>query len=163
MRRSSATGLRGILFPFYLAATFIVLFYFSHDDPFCARPGASNHWLVTGQLALALAAYGFAVSFGVAAVLNTSPKIARMRWMGPIVAALLVGLGVARLPFLIYRGYGHFRFEGTWADVSCFFTEGYGLMFPIVVAPLLALATFAQEIAILKFTKIKAPFGPSPE
>ena len=163
MRRSSAPGLRGILFAFYFAAAFIVLFYFSHDDPFCARPGVRNHWLVTGQLALALAAYGFAVSFGVAAALNTAPKIARMRWMGSIIAALVVGLGVASLPFLIYRGSGHFRFEGTWADVSCFFTEGYGLMFPLVVAPLLAVATFAQEIAFLKFTKIKAAFGASPD
>ena len=40
-------------------------------------------------------------------------------------------------------------FEATWADVSCFFTEGFGMVFPIVVAPALALVTLAGELIIL--------------
>lgn len=94
---------------------------------------------------------------------NTSSKALAVSSKSWLTRDRRVGLVVARLPFLIYRGYGHFRFEGTWADVSCFFTEGYGLMFPIVVAPLLALATFAQKLAFLKFTKIKPAFGSSPD
>jgi hypothetical protein len=50
-----------------------------------------------------------------------------------------------------YRGLPEgFLFEGTRADVSCFFTEGYGFMFLILVAPGLALATFLGELIILK-------------
>ena len=41
-----------------------------------------------------------------------------------------------------------FMFEDTFADVSCFFTEGYGMMFPIIEAPLLALATICAQLLI---------------
>jgi hypothetical protein len=154
MRRLSETSLRGIFFAFYFAVAFIVLLYFSFDDSFCARPGARNYWIMNGQLALALAAYSFIVTFGVAAVLSISaPKLGRIRRIRAGISALVVGLGVAFIPFWIYRGYGHFRFEGTWADVSCYFTEGFGLMFPFTVAPLLAIATYVQEIAILKLQR----------
>jgi hypothetical protein len=52
--------------------------------------------------------------------------------------------GFASLPFWNYD------FEGTWADVSCFFTEGYGMAFPFFVAPLLALVTLVGELVILR-------------
>ena len=58
-----------------------------------------------------------------------APKLA------PLARAVITGVGVASLPFWIYRGSGVFLFQGTWADVSCVFTEGFGLAFPIVVAP----------------------------
>ena len=63
------------------------------------------------------------------------------RWLQIFLSALVAGAGFASIPFWIYRGYGHFLLENTWADVSCFFTEGYGMMFPVVVAPLLTGAT----------------------
>ena len=52
--------------------------------------------------------------------------------------------GFVALPFWIYD------FEGTWGDVSCFFTEGYAIAFPFFVALVLALATLAGELAILR-------------
>jgi hypothetical protein len=152
MHRFSKKGLRGLLFASYFLVTFIVLVLFTWDDVFCARPAASNHWLATSRLALALAVYGLVVSLAVGATLSPAPGIGRPRWTSTLVAALVVGLGVACLPYLIYQGHGHFRFEGTWADVSCFFIEANGLMFPFLVAPVLAIATFLQEIAILKFS-----------
>jgi hypothetical protein len=148
--RFSETGLREVFFACYFAFAFGVLLYFSFDDSFCFRPGARNYWLMNGQLAAALATYSFVVSFGVGAALSSLPKLGRTRWLSAVISALVVGFGVALLPFWIYEGYGHFRFEGTWGDVSCYFTEGFGLMFSFVVAPLLAVATFVQEIAILK-------------
>jgi hypothetical protein len=50
------------------------------------------------------------------------------------------------LPPLLYKGYGIFLFEGTWADVSCLFREGYGMVFPIVAAPVFAAMSFLREI-----------------
>ena len=150
---SSERALRGILLGVYWIVAFVILFLFSLDDPFCARPGARNHLLMTGQLALALAAYDLVVSLVVAAALNVTPTVFRLGWARWLIAALVVGFGVACLPFWIYRGYGHFRFESTWADVSCFFTEGYGLSFSFVVAPLLAVATFVREFTILRFQR----------
>jgi hypothetical protein len=53
-------------------------------------------------------------------------------------------------PAWIYTGHGHFHLEGTWVDVSCLFNEGYGMAFPMVVAPVLALASGTKELVIRK-------------
>jgi hypothetical protein len=52
--------------------------------------------------------------------------------------------------FLIYGGYGHFLFENTRPDVSCFFIEGFGEAFPFFVAPLLTLARLIREWMVAK-------------
>jgi hypothetical protein len=72
-----------------------------------------------------------------------------------VVSTLLALVGFASIPFWIYHS-GRFIFEGTWADVSCFFTGGYGMMFPILVAPPLALAILAGELVILKSNRTRA-------
>jgi hypothetical protein len=58
---------------------------------------------------------------------------------------VVAGVGYGSVPFWIYRGYGTFWFENTWADVSCFFTEGYAIAFPLLVAPALTLTTLICE------------------
>jgi len=58
------------------------------------------------------------------------------------------------MTFWIYRGYGHFLLEGTWADVSCFFAEGAGMAFPFVVAPVLGLLTLLHGIAWLRAGRV---------
>lgn len=72
-----------------------------------------------------------------------------VRGLAPMVSTVLALAGFASIPFWIYER-GRFMFEGTWADVSSFFTEGFGMMFPLVVTPALALATLAGEFVILK-------------
>ena len=47
-----------------------------------------------------------------------------LRTGAPLLAGAVTGAGLASIPFWIYRGYGHFLFEGTPADISCFFAEG---------------------------------------
>jgi hypothetical protein len=73
-----------------------------------------------------------------------------LRTAVPLLAAAISGGGLASIPFWIYRGYGHFLFEGTWVDVSCFFAEGYGLAFIFVVAPALGLLTLLYGILWLR-------------
>ena len=69
---------------------------------------------------------------------------------GPVARVFVMGAGFAYLPFFIYRGFGTFRFENTWADVSCFFTEGYGFGFLLFATPALALTTFLRELLIYR-------------
>lgn len=77
-----------------------------------------------------------------------------MNRLGQVLSTLLVAAGFAYLPFWIYRGYGVIRFENTWADVSCIFTEeGNIFAFLLAVTPLLALLTFLREILILKLIR----------
>ncbi|MGC2198227.1 MAG: hypothetical protein WA628_26385 [Terriglobales bacterium] len=68
----------------------------------------------------------------------------------PIVATLVAAIGFGSLPSSIYGTYGTFWLERTWANVSCAFTEGYGAMFPFVVAPMLTVATLLRELIILR-------------
>lgn len=151
--RSSEVVLRAVLAAVYWLVAIFVLLSFSAGDLFCARPGARNHILMTVQLALAMAVYDFLIGAGASAITNSAKDVVIFRWITPLIAALIVGCGLAYLPSWIYLGYGHFRFENTWADVSCFFTEGYGLAFMFVVAPLMALTTFLGELAILRLRR----------
>lgn len=137
--------------PYFLAA-FAVLAVFSSGDTFCARPGGGNHTIMAAKLALALTAYDFAVSFGLASVLTGSKTLKRF-WIPLLFTTLIVGASFGCLPFWIYKGYGSFRFENTWADVSCFFTEGYLLGFLFIAAPLLTLTTFLREFIVLRFQR----------
>ena len=55
-------------------------------------------------------------------------------------------LGFISIPYWIYMGYGHFRFENTVADVSCIFQDGFDIVFPIIIAPPLAALTSSANI-----------------
>ena len=74
----------------------------------------------------------------------------KLRTAAPLLAGAIAGAGLASIPCWIYRGYGHFLFEGTWADINCFFAEGSGLAFPFVVAPALGLLTLIQSVFWLR-------------
>lgn len=69
-----------------------------------------------------------------------------LRIAAPLLAGAITSTGMAAATFWIYRGYGHFLLEGTSADISCFFIEGYGLAFPFVVAPAVGLLTLIHSI-----------------
>jgi hypothetical protein len=129
----------------YFVACFAVLFYYTSGSSFCARPGESGHAAQTFHLTVACTVWEILAScFGTVAARRSA-----MPWLAPLVSTLLALVGLASIPFWIFEN-GRFLFEGTWADVSCFFTEGYGMMFPVVVAPALAVATLVGELAILK-------------
>jgi hypothetical protein len=81
---------------------------------------------------------------------SMTKKIANWQGTAILVSTLVAGLGFASMPSWIYRGDGRFLFENTWADVSCVFTEGYGMACPFVVAPILAAVTFLRELVLLK-------------
>jgi hypothetical protein len=141
--------------PYWIIAS-LALFAIYRGDSFCPRPGSRNFVLMVLQLSLALAMWdlvvGFAGSFAFAAV----GKMSRMNLLGQVLTTLVVAAGFAYLPFWIYAGYGVFRFGNTWADVSCFFTEGYAFEFLFAVTPLLALMTFLREILILRLIRQRA-------
>lgn len=73
-------------------------------------------------------------------------NVIELRTVSPLLGGAIAGAGLASMPFWIYRGYGHFFFEGTWGDISCFFKEGTGIAFPFVVAPVLGFLTLLHGI-----------------
>jgi hypothetical protein len=132
----------------YFAIAYTVLAVFSYNSYFCSsiRSG-HNHALTTARLAFACTAWALVICSLVS--LAVSNKLIKPG-LGLFFCTVLSGTGFVSIPFWIYRGYGSFLFENTWADVSCFFTEGYGMVFPIFVAPLLCAATLWCEWVALK-------------
>lgn len=87
---------------------------------------------------------------------STRGQTIRFAWRCTSSSTALALIGFASIPFWIYDS-GMFLFEGTLLDISCFFTEGYGMVFPLVVAPALALATLAGELIILRLNRPHDP------
>ena len=133
----------------YLAFAYGLLFWYTGGDFFCERPGMGpGHAIATARLAVACTAWDLVASVcGLLVIAITNKRTSRSTIR--IFATILVaGIGFCSIPFWIYRGYGTFLFENTWADVSCVFTEGFGEMFPFVVAPLLTAATLSRELLV---------------
>jgi hypothetical protein len=148
----SSKALRGMLFCSYWVVAFVVVFLSYRNDDFCFEPGKRNFTIMTAQLTLAFAVWDSIVSVGVAMALGAKGKVRRLRWVSPFVTALIAGAGIVYLPFWIYEGYGVFRFDHTWADISCIFTEmGNLFLYLLIVAPLLILMTFLREVLLVRF------------
>ena len=133
----------------YFVVAYATLSLFVSGSPFCAvsRTGQTRA-VVTAKLAFVLTVWNIVATL--VGALTRRMLRRKLLWPRLVISTLVAGFGFASIPFWIYRGYGGILFENSWADVSCFFTEGYGVMFPFMVAPVLALATLIQEWAALK-------------
>ena len=131
----------------------IVLFAIYYGDAFCYRPGSRNYAIMVIELGMALAVWDFVVGFAGSFLFAAVEKMLGMNLLGQVLTTVTVAAGFASLPFLLYGGYTVARFENTWADVGCFFTEGYLFAFLVVMTPLLALVTFLREILILRLIR----------
>jgi heme/copper-type cytochrome/quinol oxidase subunit 3 len=136
---------------FYFIISYGTLFCCYRHDAFCSQSTHPGLPILTARLALACTLWElFASACGALAVTATK-RYAHWRGIAPLVSTLVAGLGFASIPFWLYRGFGRFLFENTWADVSCFFTElGNGFLFLFVVAPILTVATLLCEVLILE-------------
>jgi hypothetical protein len=136
------TSVRASVSALFFVICFVFLFWVSSGNSFCFRPEGPSHLAQTFRLSLACTAWQY---FSVWCCESIQKRVGR----GASVpfSGLIALLGFASIPFWIV-GAGGFMFEDTFADVSCFFTEGYGMMFPIIEAPLLALATICAQLLI---------------
>ncbi len=142
-------GTRVALTALYFAATFCYLFYISDGDTFCG--GAHGRLVESIRLAIACTAWSLFASLCAAIVRQIFGSY--LKFSGAFISFAVALLGFISITYWIYLGYGHFRFENTIADVSCFFTEGFAIAFPIIVAPVLAALTFLCEYLAHRITK----------
>jgi len=139
----------------YLAFTYGLLFWYTSGDFFCERPGIGpGHAIASARLAVACTAWDLVASICGLLVIAITNKRTPRSTIRIFATILVAGTGFCSIPFWIYRGYGTFLFENTWADVSCVFTEGYGEMFPFVVAPLLTAATLSRELLVRRVNRL---------
>lgn len=139
---------RVTLTAFYFAATFCYLFYLSDGNTFCG--GAHGRLVETIRLAIGCTAWSLFASLCGAIAFH---KLKIPKSAAGFISFAVALLGFISITYWIYAGYGHFRFENTIADVSCFFTEGFGIVFPIIVAPVLAAQTLLCEYLAHRITQ----------
>lgn len=134
----------------YFVFAYLILTLFTFNSYFCssARTGQSHAWRI------AVLAAGCTLWDSIASAIGRLAASFNRRNGSSatviVVSTVTAGIGFASVPFWIYQGYGRFLFENTWADVSCFFTEGYGLVFPIIAAPALAAATLVKGLLVAR-------------
>lgn len=141
--------LRLALVGLYLVAASAFLYWYSAGDSFCSRQG---HLATTIRLALACTVWDILACALGSAIARKAMKLPKA---SPLLTGTIAVIGVASVPFWIYRGYGVFLFEGSWADVSCFFAEGSGIAFPVVVAPAIGLMSLVHGLLLMRLAKGK--------
>jgi hypothetical protein len=146
---ASASWSRVVRSVLYFVISDLVLLWYASDDLFCGH----SRFAVAAKLALGTALWELCCSSGAEGAMRlgcVTPRLA------PLLAAFVTGTGIASIPLWIYRGYGVFRFEGTVGDVSCVFTEGFGVAFPFVVAPALAFVSLILGWLALRYKRARA-------
>ena len=138
---------RYALLAVYFAVAYVVLYWYAGSGYFCARTGPPGS---TFRLAVGCTVWDL---FACSAGSWLAHEVMKLRTAAPLLTSAITAAGLASMPFWIYRGYGHFFFEGTWMDVSCFFTEANGLVFPFVVAPALGILSLLHGALLLRITK----------
>jgi hypothetical protein len=130
----------------YFVVAYGILFAYGDRRYFCS-PTRTGHSYALTTARLALACTFWNIFAGVVGI--RIAKLARGQITRPglvlLVSTVIAGTGFVSIPFWIYRGNGIFLLDHTWAEVSCFFAEGFGKAFPFVVAPMLTAATLLEE------------------
>jgi len=128
----------------YFIISFGTLLFCTGDSPGWLQANGQGRVMTITRLALACTVWDV-IARACGAVAATAIKMPESRLAtAPLASALVAGLGLASIPWM-YQGSGRFMFEIIGVDVSPFFIFGYGMAFPRVVAPLLALATLLCE------------------
>jgi hypothetical protein len=142
--RPRAKSVRVGLSFLYFIISFGTLFFCTGDGPGWLQANGQGRVMTITRLALACTVWDvIARACGVVAA--TAIKVPESRLAtAPLASGLVAGLGLASIPWM-YQESGRFMSEITGVDVSPFFIFGYGMAFPRVVAPLLALATLVCE------------------
>lgn len=135
--------IRSVSVAAYFVLSAAALYWFAGDSYFCAK----NPLLSTLRLSLACSILDL---FACAAGSWVAQKVMDLRTAAPLIAGAITGTALASMPFWLFRGYGHWFLQGTSADVSCFFAEGYGIAFLFVIAPALGLLTLVHSILWLR-------------
>ena len=146
MNKPKLVVLTAILF----LSIFIVLFFYGDRRYFCSPQRTGRSYLQT-TATLATPCTAWAVLTSVVAILITKPIRSRSvrNWTAAGICAVLAGWGFVLTPYLVFSNYGQVLWN-SWADVSCFVTEGFGMAFPFVAAPLLTAAALSYQWLVIR-------------
>lgn len=132
----------------YTPCAYLILWWYTMGDIFCR-----SHFAITARLTFAFTVWYLIIK----ALGELLKNIGLPRVPLAALKAAVVAVGIASIPFWLYRGYGYFLLENTSADVNCAFREGYGMVFPFVVAPLFFVLCLICEALAVQLTKRSQP------
>lgn len=139
---------RTLLVIVYGVIAFAALTAFYRHSYFCNRTGKFGFIAPVVTLSVAITLLDLIASLCARGLdrlwVPKGPKI----YIAPVACSVIVACGLFYLPSWIYRGYGHFRFENTVLHISCLFTEGYGIVFLYIFAPLFAILSLVRELIL---------------
>lgn len=128
----------------FFACLFAGFYWESTGNFFCNEVSGTARSLQTLHIASILTAWdSLACVFGIAMarwLRNAAPENAARLWMSGAVA----GIGYFSAPFVLFPWNEEHAFHNLF-NCSCFFTEGYGMMFPLLTAPVLTFGTLLRE------------------
>jgi hypothetical protein len=127
----------------------ILAFVFCHlifSDSFCDHPGSQGFLLAIMKVTVAVTLWGSIANASCGIVTAPSKRFDFSPSLAAALSAVFVGLGVGYLPNLIFTGYGVFRFDGSWASVTCLFEEQQDFFFRFFAPFVLGFLTLAREI-----------------
>jgi hypothetical protein len=129
-----------------VAISFLCWFYWG--DSFCDESRFHGVLIPVLRLSLVITAL-YLVSGVIGDLLERLLKdYPELSWSLPLSSAMIVGIGVFSIPTALYRGYGRFSFEGTRADVSCLFREGYAITAEVLLPVIFGGLTLIAELIV---------------
>jgi hypothetical protein len=146
--------IRAALTASYFVVSVAILSWFTSGDTFCSSASGQSRLIVVARLAIACTLW----DLGSGLLASMISKMTGLQIFAPLLRAAAAGIGIASVPLWIYRGYGVFWFQGTWADVHCVFSEGFGIGFLFAVAPLFGLASVLHGWVAMRLTAPRAEF-----
>ena len=132
----------------YALVAFAFLNWLYAGDSFCGDSHRPSVLLASLRFTLLATSLDFLSSLLVGLLRRRDGTWLKLVWLRSLLTALAVGLLLYFAQDFLFEGYGVFRFEGTPADVSCLLTEGYGMVYPIIVVPAFALLSFGREMLL---------------
>jgi hypothetical protein len=141
---SPATRSRVIGHGIFFLGVFIGFWTGGKGNYFCNEPGSPGPALQAFHLALLLTAWDVIAAMLAHAMARAVPGAPARRAIGLWVGTGIAALGWFKADFILFPA-NQVPIFGASLDCSCFFAEGYGMVFQILVAPLLTVATFLRE------------------
>lgn len=144
--KSRELRIRALVEIIFWAFLFAAFLWEAYGSYFCTESGRISAVLQALRISFILTVWDFVASaLGLLAAHplrnSTSAKIICL-----LVSAVIGGIGYVCAVFIFAPGGSEELIFGRVLDCSCFFTEGYGMMFPFTWASLLVAATVIREL-----------------
>jgi hypothetical protein len=136
----------------FFICLFAAFYWEATGNYFCNDAGSTGRGLQTLHLAIILTAWDSFSCLTAMALLrrvrDEASRNAACLWLSATIAAI----GYFSAQFILFPWNESHHLHNI-LDCSCFFTEGYGMMFPLLTAPMLVVGSIVREALTQRFLR----------